>query len=70
METEVAIIRKANTIMINKSLVTSKLLTEKRVSGSSGSIIFLTSSKDKIEGIAKLVPIFFKLPNLWWLNQS
>jgi uncharacterized beta-barrel protein YwiB (DUF1934 family) len=55
METEVAIIRKANTIM-NKFFVTSKLLTEKRVSGSSGSII-LTSSKDKIEGIAKLVPI-------------
>jgi hypothetical protein len=30
METEVAIIRKANTIMINKFFVTSKLLTEKR----------------------------------------
>jgi hypothetical protein len=31
METEVAIIRKANTIMINKFFVTSKLLTEESV---------------------------------------
>lgn len=57
METEVAIIRKANTIMINKFFVTSKLLTEKRVSGSSGRIIFLINSKDKIDGMAKKVPI-------------
>jgi hypothetical protein len=53
METEVAIERQHDH---DKFFVTSKLLTEKRVSGSSGSIIFLTS-KDKIEGIAKLVPI-------------
>jgi hypothetical protein len=43
--------------MINKFFVTSKSLIEKRISGSSGRIIFLTKSKDKIEGTAKPVPI-------------